>query len=170
MLASSPVTASFKASKQRSAILLKIGLIILFLVVAFIMVLVGVGFFISTLYLYLLALVHSSILATLFCGAAFFVIAILLLLMAVLIKSQLFKIKAPKLKAKIEAVQEDPAGEALNLVHHYPFRSALVAISSGFLLGFFPKLRDKVIDGVVTYAKTGSIAESLKSLKSDEED
>lgn len=142
----------------------------MFTVVAFIMILVGVGFFISTLYLYLFALVHSSILATIYCGAAFFLVAVLLLLIAVFTKARLFKIKTSKLKAKVAAVTDDPAGAALNLVHQYPFRSAMVAISSGFLLGFFPKLRNKILDSAATYVKTGSIAESLKSLKTDEED
>lgn len=148
----------------------KIGLIILFSIGAFLLVLISLGFFISTLYLYLLSLVHNSILATILCGAAFLLVAFLFLLLVAIIKSRLFNIKAPKLKSKITAVKSDPAGEALDLVHKHPFGSVLVAVSSGFLLGFFPKLRDKIIDSAATYINTGSIAESLKSLKTDDED
>lgn len=150
--------------------MIKIVLIIILSMVAFILVLVGVGFLISSLYFYFLTIVASKTLAALFCGAAFLLIAILLLLIAVLIKSSLFKFKAPKLQAKLKSITDDPAAEALNIVKEYPFRSAFVAVTSGFVLGLCPKLRDSLIEGVTTYMQTGSVADSLKSMKSKEDD
>jgi hypothetical protein len=150
--------------------LAKIGLIIILSVIALILIIVGVGFFISSLYLYLAAAFNDSKLATFFCGLALLLIAILLLLIAILIKAKLFKFKAPKVKAKLEAIRDNPGAEALHLVQKYPFRSAFVALGSGFLLGFSPKLRDSLIDGAATYLNTGSLAESLKSMKSGVED
>ena len=148
---------------------MKVGLMIILSVVALILVLAGVGFFISSLYFYLVNAFHNSAIAASFCGLALLLIAILLLLIVVLIKSSLFKFKAPKLRQKLAEIKNDPSAEALNLVKEYPFRSVFVAIGSGFLLGFCPKLRDGLIDGVATYLNTGSLAESLKSMKSKEE-
>ncbi len=151
-------------------ILAKIGLIIIFSVIALILIVVGMGFFISSLYLYLAVAFNDSRLATVFCGLALLLIAILLLLIVILIKARLFKFRAPKMEAKLEAIRDNPGAEALHLVQKYPFRSAFVALSSGFLLGFSPTLRDTLIEGAATYLNTGSLAETLKSLKSGGKD
>ena len=74
------------------------------------------------------------------------------------------------MEAKLEAIRDNPGAEALHLVQKYPFRSAFVALGSGFLLGFSPTLRDTLIDGAATYLNTGSLAETLKSMKSGGED
>ncbi|MBS0351823.1 MAG: hypothetical protein JSR33_11700 [Proteobacteria bacterium] len=151
--------------------MIKIILIVILSIIALILTLVGTGFFISALYFYFLSLVHSKALATLCCGGAFLIIAILLLLLAMVIKSTLFKVKVPKkLQQKYQDVTTDPAGEALNLVQHYPFRTLAAALTSGLVLGFFPKVRDSLIEGISTYLKTGSVADSLKSLKSDNQE
>jgi hypothetical protein len=150
--------------------LAKIGLIIVLSVIALVLILVGVGFFISALYLYLLSVFNDPRIATVLCGIAFLLIAILLLLIAILIKSNLFRFKSAKLEAKVKAIKENPGAEALQLVQKHPFSSAFVALGSGFLLGFFPKLRDSLIDGAATYLNTGSLSESLKSLKSKEDE
>lgn len=146
---------------------------IVFTVVALLLILVGVGFFIASMYFYLLTAFHNPALATFFCGLSLLIIAILLLLIVILIKSTLFKFKGPKLtaavQAKVQAIADDPCAEALHVVQEYPFRSSLIAVGAGFLLGFFPQLRNNLIDGVVTYLKTGSVADSLKTMKSDEE-
>jgi uncharacterized membrane protein YbhN (UPF0104 family) len=148
----------------------KIGLIIILSVIALILIVVGVGFFISSLYLYLAVAFNDSRLAAFFCGLALVLVAILLLLIMLLIKSKLFKFRAPKIEARLEAIRDNPGAEALHLVQKYPYRSAFVALGSGFLLGFSSKLRDSLIDGAATYLNTGSLAESLKSMKSGGED
>lgn len=148
--------------------LLKIILMIALSVVALILIIVGVGFFISSLYLYLVTAFHNTTLATFFCGLAIILLAILLLLVVLLIKSSLLKFKAPKfqqVQEKIEEIKGDP----LHLVQQYPFRSAFIAVASGFVVGFCPKLRDSLIDGVSAYLNTGSVAESLKAMKSKED-
>jgi membrane protein implicated in regulation of membrane protease activity len=148
--------------------MIKIILIVILSIIALILTLVGTGFFISALYFYFLSLLHTKTLVALCCGGSFLVIAILLLLFAMIIKSTLFKVKIPKkLQQQYQSVKEDPTGEALNLVKHYPFRTLAAALTSGLILGFFPKVRDSLIEGVSTYLKTGSVADSLKSLKSD---
>lgn len=150
----------------------KIIFMILLSVIALILIMVGLGFFISALFLFFVSIVHNSMLAALLCGGAFLVAAILLFLIVILIKSTLFKFKnvsSKKLKEKIEEITEDPADVALHVVKEYPFRSALTALASGFVIGFFPKVRDTLIDGVATYISTGSIPESLKAMKSKED-
>jgi hypothetical protein len=151
--------------------MIKIILIVILSVVAFVLVLVGVGFFISSLYFYLLNAFHNPAIAASFCGLGLLLLAIFLLLIVLLIKSSLFKWKKPaRLKAQFQAVREDPAGETLQLIKKYPFRSVAAAVASGFALGFFPKLRNSLIDGVATYINTGSLADSLKSMKTTEDD
>lgn len=144
---------------------------ILLSVIALVLIMVGLGFFISALFLFFVSIVHNSMLAALLCGGSFLVAAILLFLIVIIIKSTLFKFKASKkLKEKVEEIQEDPADAALHVVQEYPFRSALAAVASGFIIGFFPKVRDTLIDGVATYINTGSISDSLKAMKSKEEE
>jgi hypothetical protein len=149
--------------------LIKVVLIFILLVVALILVVVSAGFFISSLYLVLHKIFHHGEIAAALCGAALLLLALLLLLAAVCVKSSLLKLKAPKLKEKIQEITNNPAEQGLEIVKAYPYRSVFTALASGFVLGFFPKVRDHLIDGVVTYMKTGSIADSLKSLKSDSE-
>lgn len=148
----------------------KIGLMIILSVVALILIFVGVGFFISSLYLYLVTAFHNTTMAAFFCGLSILLFAILLLLIAILIKSSLFRFKPPKLPSKMAELSDDPGDVALQVVQQYPFRSALVALASGFIVGYFPRLRDSLIDGVSTYLNTGSIAETLKAFKSEEKD
>lgn len=146
----------------------KIGFIIILSVIALALILTGIGFFISSLYLYLETLLHNPILAAIASGFAFLIAAVILFIFVMIIQSTLFKFKQPKF-AKIKAIKDNPS-EAIHLVEEHPFASAFVAVASGFVLGFCPKLRDHIIDGVTTYMKTGSIADSLKSMKSDEND
>jgi hypothetical protein len=155
--------------------LTKIIFMILLSVIALILIMVGLGFFISALFLFFVSVVHNSMLAALLCGGSFLVAAILLFLIVIIIKSTLFKFKSSKsskklkLKEKVEEIKADPAEAAIHVVQEYPFRSALTALASGFIIGFFPKVRDTLIDGVATYINTGSVADSLKSMKSKEE-
>ncbi len=150
--------------------MIKLLLIFMLSVLALILVVVSAGFFISSLYLLYLRIFHSGEIAAALCGASLLLLAILLLLGVVLVKSRLSKFKAPKLQQKIQAISENPAEQALEIVKTYPFRSAFTALASGFVLGFCPKLRDHLIDGVSTYIKTGSIADSLKALKTNPDD
>jgi len=136
--------------------------------IALILIVTGAGFFISSLYLYLAAALQNSAMAAFFSGLAIILLAILLLLIVILIKSSLFKFKTFK-NAKIEIGNNNLSSEeAVNLVKEYPYSSALVALGSGFLLGFCPTLRNSLIDGVSTYMRTGSVADSLKSMKIEE--
>lgn len=131
---------------------------------------VSAGFFISSLYLLFLKIFHSGEIAAALSGVSLLLLAILLLLVAVLVKSSLFKFKTPKVQQTIQAISENPAEQTLEIVKTYPFRSAFAALASGFVLGFCPKVRDHLIDGVATYIKTGSIADSLKALKTTADD
>ena len=147
---------------------------IILTVAALFLVLVGLGFFISALYLYLLTALHNnSALATFFTGLAMVVIAILLLLFVLLIKSSLFSSfklpKKPSKQADSPHTGNPVANNALNLLQKYPLQTALFGLASGFLLGFSPKIRNSLIDGAATFLETKSIAESLKAMKSSEE-
>lgn len=145
----------------------KIGFMIILSAVGLILIGVGVGFVISSLYLYLVTAFHNTTMAAFFCGLTVLLLAILLFLIAILIKTSLFTLKAPKSHSKV--VANDFSGEgALQLIQEYPFRSTLVALASGFLVGLSPKLRNHLIDGAATYLNTGSVAESLKSMKSED--
>lgn len=145
----------------------KIGLMVILSVIALALILAGLGFFISSLYLYLETVLHNPIFAAIASGLAFLALAILLFLLVLLIKASLFKFHQPKFE-KIKAIKENPGGEALHLIQEHPYGSAFVAVASGFVLGLFPKLRNRLIDGVATYMQTGSVADTLKSMKSDE--
>jgi hypothetical protein len=148
--------------------LIKVILIFILSVLALILVVVSAGFFISSLYLVFHKIFHQGEIAAALSGASMLILALLLLIVIAFIKSSLLKFKAaPKLQQKIENISKNPAEETLNLVKAHPFSSAFTALASGFILGFFPKLRDNLIDGVSTYMKTGSIPDSLKAFKTN---
>jgi len=150
--------------------MVKIILILILSVLALMLVLTGMGFLISALYLYLVSIFHNNTLGAVFCGLAIVLLAIVLLLIVLLIKSSLFKFKSPKLNANIKALKQDPGAEAMHLMKEYPFQSAMIGLGAGFLVGFFPKLRNTLIDGITTYLNHGSLSDYLKSLKSKQED
>lgn len=150
--------------------MIKLLLIFMLSVVALVLVVVSAGFFISSLYLIFFRIFHSGEIAAALSGASLLLLALLLLLAVVLIKSSMLKFKTPKLKQKIQSIAENPAEQTLEMVKAYPFRSAFAALASGFIIGFCPKVRDHLIDGVATYIKTGSVADSLKALKTTADD
>lgn len=142
--------------------LLRIVLKISLLTVAFVFLLVSVGFFIGALYLYLEAHFHDSVLAAFFCGLAILLFAILLLLI-VLVWNRKKKIE-PEHSSDIFS---DLPGDVPGWVEKYPWQSIAVGAAAGFLLAFVPRLRNSLIDCVSTYMNGGSLGDCLKQFKSE---
>lgn len=127
-------------------IIIKTLIIILALVLAFI----GIGFFIGALYLYLKNLLDNPAMAALLCGVAFLLIAVLFLVFVSLYKGREKGIinLDEMVTNKLPSVDD-----ALDLVKQHPLQTSAVALAVGFVFGFSPKVRDKVIETVGSYLK-----------------
>jgi hypothetical protein len=111
-------------------VLFRLAVVLLVLVVSSVIVLIGLGFFVWSLYLYLETLL-SPYWAALISGAGAIALAIVIVLIALLATGHL------KRSGRVKPVQAR-AGDAydpIELVQRYPLESGLTAAIAGFIVG-----------------------------------
>lgn len=151
-----------KRRKQLFKIVLRISII----TIASIFACIGVGFLISSLYLYLITVLPAHVYAALICGGVFFAIAVILLLIAILIKKNR-KVKIIKSEKQEKSKHSD--NPYLNIIKQYPLQSSLIGLGAGFLMGFSPSIRKFIMDNAADYLNGTSLEEVLEDVEEEEE-
>ncbi len=142
--------------------LFKIVLKISIITIAVILIFIAIGFFIASLYLYLVSVYSNHTTAALITGGIFFVVAIFLLLIGILFKK--------KQKQSFRAVKNESPSPCLDLIKQYPLQSSLVGIGAGFLMGFLPSLGKILVETAAEYLDGTALNEVLKTIQIEEEE
>ena len=127
--------------------MLRIIIKIIIAILASILILAGLGFFIGSLYLYLDVIFKNSTLAAFFCGLSVLLLAILLLLAIALWKGRSKRKNSYPVVDEVGKAIDDPIG----LFKKYPLQTSIVGLAAGFIFGFSPKTRKALIETVVSY-------------------
>lgn len=130
--------------------MIKIILKIIVIIFALILILIGLGFFVGSLYLYLATIFKNSTMATFFCGLTMLLLAILLLLIVVLFKR---RPKRPRLPQTIDNDDVDMPNDPIGLFKKYPLQTSVAGLVAGFIFGFSPKTRDVMLDTVMSFVR-----------------
>jgi hypothetical protein len=112
--------------------LLRAVVVLLVLVVSSVIVLIGLGFFVWSLYLYLETLL-SPYWAALISGAGAIALAAAAVLLALLCTG-FFK-RSRRVKSKPEQLSAGFTSDPMDLVQRYPLESGLTAAIAGFIVG-----------------------------------
>ena len=126
-------------SKAFRSGLVSLGLSLMVLGIACILMLVGLGFIIWALYLYLNSFLSSPF-AALVCGLVILLIAGVLILATRLLRSRPRNHKGAK-------------SHFFSWVQHYSHETALGALAAGFLVGVSPKVRKALAEGILWFLK-----------------
>lgn len=114
------------------SMLLRAVVVLLVLVVSSVIVLIGLGFFVWSLYLYLETLL-SPYWAALISGAGAIALAAAAVLLALLCTG-FFK-RSRRVKSKPEQLSAGFTSDPMDLVQRYPLESGLTAAIAGFIVG-----------------------------------
>ncbi len=130
--------------------MIKIILKIIVIIFALILILIGLGFFVGSLYLYLATIFKNSTMAAFFSGLTLLLLAILLLLIVVLFKR---RPKRPRLPQTIDDNDVDMPNDPIGLFKKYPLQTSVAGLVAGFIFGFSPKTRDVMLDTVMSFVR-----------------
>jgi hypothetical protein len=114
------------------AVLFRLAVVLLVLVVSSVIALIGLGFFVWSLYLYLETLL-SPYWAALISGAGAIALAIVIVLIALLATGYLKR--GGRVKPKQVHAHTGDAYDPMELVQRYPLESGLTAAIAGFIVG-----------------------------------
>ncbi len=134
--------------------MIKIILKIIVIIFALILILIGLGFFVGSLYLYLATIFKNSTMAAFFSGLSMLLLAILLLLIIILFKR---RPKRPRLPQTIDNDNNvDMLNDPIGLFKKYPLQTSVAGLVAGFIFGFSPKSRDIMLDTVMSFIREHS--------------
>ncbi|MEW6144738.1 MAG: hypothetical protein AB1598_06925 [Thermodesulfobacteriota bacterium] len=114
------------------AVLFRLAAVLLVLVVSSVIVLIGLGFFVWSLYLYLETL-FSPYWAALISGAGAIALAVVIVLIALLATGYLKR--GGRVKPKPARARAGESCDPMELVQRYPLESGLTAAIAGFIVG-----------------------------------